>query len=214
MCGTAYFYVQQLQHSSVVSREVIRRTSTFGHFQVITIEFKMACVAVQQMPRAGVFRGDAQELVDALIEASRIPVVSKHASPSLVGRELVPWVPDEGAPLQPSMHEALEGKTGHFASLSPRKFNGDSRKSPNKRGKAGNRVSSSGSAAESYSTRGISRYANPTAFTCPALASAPRPEAVPMPSGLLSRAASRSRSPSPPKYVVESMQHLIYPVAA
>jgi hypothetical protein len=37
-----------------------------------------------------------------------------------------------------------------------------------------------------------------TRFACPAVAASPKPEALPMPTGLMSRAA-RSRSPSPPK---------------
>lgn len=57
----------------------------------------------------------------------------------------------------------------------------------------------------------------PAGFACPAVAASPKPEALPMPTGLMSRAlAVRSRSPSPPKdgfFAVSVLAH-VHPVAA
>lgn len=50
---------------------------------------------------AGVFRGDGEGLVEALIAACERKPVARTAIPELFGRELVPWTDDgsAGAPL-------------------------------------------------------------------------------------------------------------------
>lgn len=170
------------------------------------------------MSHEGLFKGDAPELVEALIQASRIPVVAKNARPSLVGRELVPWQADESLPQHPAMHQALENGLGKPGAASPTRGCSDRRRSsPIKRAKAyGFARSGSPRADES---QGSSASVGGASFACPALASAPRPEALPMPTtGLLSRAGARSRSPSPSAGVEHffrtHMQHMVGPIAA
>lgn len=173
------------------------------------------------MAHVGLFKGDAPELVEALIQASRIPVVAKNAQPSLVGRELVPWQADDSTPQHPVMHEALENKRGIPGTSSPTKSSFERRRSPVKRAKGGYGAARSGSppADESCTSRAST---GGDRFACPALASAPRPEALPMPTtGLLSRAGARSRSPSPSKdsFGMEQLycnhvQRMVAPVGA
>lgn len=59
--------------------------------------------------QTGVFRGDGEGLVDALVRVSQVPAVSKNASPDWYGRELQPvdnsWLscaPVELKPLESS----------------------------------------------------------------------------------------------------------------
>lgn len=175
----------------------------------------MACSGIRKVPHDGLFKGDAPELVEALIQASRIPVVAKNARPSLVGRELVPWQADDCDPQHPVMHQALEKECGKPGSGSPTIGSFDRRRSsPVKRAKTYGSVRSGSSRAdESYGSKVNS------SFACPALASAPRPEALPMPTtGLLNRAGARSRSPSPSAGVENIFRahvlHLVGPIAA
>ncbi|KIY98798.1 hypothetical protein MNEG_9164 [Monoraphidium neglectum] len=122
-----------------------------------------------------VFRGDADVLVDRLIEACQ-----KHESFVTHGRELQPWCPDAG---DSRMFEALEAPRGKH-SRSP-----DFKKS-------------SGTAAKRASPASPARRCSLDArqgYVCPSFgaAAAPKPSALPTPSSsLLTRAF---RSPSPPK---------------
>jgi hypothetical protein len=177
----------------------------------------MACTGIRKMSHEGLFKGDAPELVEALIQASRISV-AKNALPSLVGRELVPWQ-DESVP-HPVMHLALEdgvGKSSSAYSISKGAVD-RRRSSPVKRVKTYGRARS-GSPCGADESPGNKASARGASFACPALASAPRPEALPMPTtGLLSRAGVRSRSPSPSAGVEHFFrmhtQQLVGPVAA
>eukprot|EP00878_Enallax_costatus_P044203 GHUV01052547.1.p1 GENE.GHUV01052547.1~~GHUV01052547.1.p1 ORF type:complete len:172 (-),score=25.15 GHUV01052547.1:673-1188(-) len=155
------------------------------------------------MPQVRLFRGDAPELVEALIEASKIPIRAKNAIPTLVGRELVPWQPDEALPANATMQAELESGRRQVSSASPRSKCEHKRSA--QRARSSNAVGRSGSprAAESYSR--TSSGGQCASFACPALANSPRPEALPKPTAnLLNRAGSRSRSPSPGK---DDMMH-------
>lgn len=69
--------------------------------------------------------------------------------------------------------------------------------------------------AASNGGRRLSAENAPAGFACPAVAASPKPETLPMPTGLMSR-AGRSRSPSPPKdsfFAVSVLAH-VHPVAA
>jgi hypothetical protein len=71
--------------------------------------------------------------------------------------------------------------------------------------------------ASSNGGRRLSADYTPAGFACPAVAASPKPETLPMPTGLMSRAVGvRSRSPSPPKdsfFAVSVLAH-VHPVAA
>lgn len=175
-----------------------------------------SCIFLPQSLSNGRFKGDAPELVDALIQASRIPAVAKNASPSLFGRELVPWQADS-VPCSPGLDQALE----HKRSASGNMFATGSvqvQKAVARRARKNSRPPTTGSPSLPMSHSGCLGEA----FACPALAHAPRPESVPMPTfGLLSRAGTRSRSPSPPKDAfngntlhISYAQPFVSPVAA
>lgn len=118
------------------------------------------------------FRGDAECLVDRLIEASRIPSFEG----SLFERELQPWCPDEDSAML--LEEPLEARH-----RTPSKY----ARSPAKRTRA----------PGSPQARRCSLDAA-HGFACPSFNAAPKPEALPVPA-LLARALYR-RSPSPPKF--------------
>lgn len=153
----------------------------------------MACTNQQSLCK-GIFKGDAPELVDALIQASRMPTVAKNAIPSLIGRELVPWQADS-MPCSPALEQSLEHRHSDAGSL-VRKGSEQVQNKLVRRAKKSPRAYKPGSPCSPESRGGYAAGS----FACPALAHAPRPEFLPMPtSGLLNRAGSRSRSPSPAK---------------
>lgn len=176
----------------------------------------MSAFRASQMPHLGMFRGDTPELVEALIQASRIPIVAKNAIPSLVGRELVPWQPDDAVPANARMQDALESGRRQLSS-SPKKPKYGARNNNGARISDGTGRSGSSRCADSYSNR-PSAGGQCAGFACPALANSPRPEALPKPTAnLLNRAGSRSRSPSPGRddtMYFRIAQPFVSPVAA
>eukprot|EP00878_Enallax_costatus_P001980 GHUV01002144.1.p1 GENE.GHUV01002144.1~~GHUV01002144.1.p1 ORF type:complete len:178 (+),score=27.67 GHUV01002144.1:222-755(+) len=152
--------------------------------------------AVRQGGRIGQFRGDGEGLVDCLIQACEQKPVSSTLSASF-GRDLVPWTDESVFCVT---FEALEGR-GRQTGPVPRASKGGARAtSARKSVKSGKDQSK---AADSPRTgtgqhAGVKR-ASSNGFACPALASAPKPCDLPMPtSALMNRAGVRSRSPSPP----------------
>lgn len=161
----------------------------------------MACVASPvQCRRIGQFKGDEDGLVDVLIKAceQRGPV-SDAASPTF-GRELVPWADDS---VQDMLLEPLESSGRRLGSVFPAATRPGARASfahkasANKRSKA---PCSPRSGSPSFRQPAVPKPTTGTNFACPALASAPKPSDLPMPTfGLMSRAIVRSRSQSPSK---------------
>lgn len=187
------------------------------------------------------FRGDAECLVDMLIQASQ---ARPQAVPQLEGRELVKWCDDSftgvsSALLDGPLEASNNRRQQQQQYVSGGKFPARQQaRSPTAAAAAAaahynsSSASKRGSRASSTSPAQIPRAAtgaagrrmsadyssNTTAgFACPAVAASPKPEALPMPTGLMSRAlAVRSRSPSPPKdgfFAVSVLAH-VHPVAA
>lgn len=200
------------------------------------------CLAAQQFPSVGMFRGDSEGMVEALIKACERKPVANTACPELFGRELVPWT-DDSAAQGASLDQPLEagnrrGQPGNKFPLGSHKHARPSTRMPEspehkkaqaKRSKVGStpprsispRVQQQGSSSRRSSCEVSS------SFACPAVAASPKPENLPMPTtGLLSRALVRGRSPSPVKdnmgYQGSSyyntcgfqVQQLVRPVAA
>jgi hypothetical protein len=165
---------------------------------------------------AQLFKGDAAHLVDELIRCSQL---KPAALPHLEGRELVPWTDDSvvpGAGFLP-----LENRRPQSAS----KFPARHARSPTAAAAAAQERGASKRSkvasptqiprAASNGGRRLSADYTPAGFACPAVAASPKPENVPMPTGLMSRAV-RSRSPSPPKdsfFAVSVLAH-VHAVAA
>eukprot|EP00877_Chromochloris_zofingiensis_P003077 jgi/Chrzof1/12770/Cz07g06260.t1 len=192
----------------------------------------MSCVAVL-MPKApvgkscdsyqtpGIFRGDADHLVDDLISACERKPTTGYGG---FGRELVRWADDS---TDSALSQALEAKSRQI-DASPSKFPQGSHKharptsrspaSPDHKNKGGQVKRTKTRAAGEQLVAAVKRSAptripaaNPTRrtsldkvvsseFACPAFASSPKPEDLPMPtSSLLTRALTSGRSPSPLK---------------
>lgn len=170
------------------------------------------------------FRGDAEGLVDLLIAASQM---KPQAIPQLEGRELVKWADDSccsgsallDMPLEISSNRRPQsgGKfpTRHARSPTAAAAQERTASSAHKRSKMASPARTS--PAASNGGRRLSADHIAAGFACPAVAASPKPETLPMPTGLMSRAmAVRSRSPSPPKdsfFAVSVLAH-VHPVAA
>lgn len=177
--------------------------------------------AYLQYGRIGQFKGDSEGLVDCLIKACEQRPASSAVSSSF-GRELVPWTDDAALGM---LLEPLECSGRRSGSMFPPASKTGPRGSPAHKASNHKRVKASGS-PRSGSPRAAEparvKRASTNGFACPALASAPKPCDLPMPtSGLMSRAILRSRSPSPGKDVAAAsffypghMQQLVRPVAA
>lgn len=164
------------------------------------------------------WRGDAPELVDALIKACQ---AKPQALPEIQGRELVRWTDDS---CSGSLLEPLESRRSQADSKFPARHArsptaaaaAQERSSANKRSKMATSPTQIPRAASNGGRRLSADHTN-AGFACPAVAASPKPEALPMPTGLMSRAmAVRSRSPSPPKdsfFAVSVLAH-VHPVAA
>jgi hypothetical protein len=182
----------------------------------------MACVAIpQQSGRIGQFKGDGEGLVDCLIKACEQRPASSAVSASF-GRELVPWTDDTtlGMTLEP-----LECSGRRSGSMFPATSKTGPKGSPAHKASANKRAKASGSprSGSPHAAQPVcGKRTSTNGFACPALASAPKPCDLPMPtSGLMSRAILRSRSPSPGKDVAAAsffhpvqVQQLVRPVAA
>lgn len=178
---------------------------------------------VQQVP--SYFRGDGEGLVDMLIAASQM---KPQPQLSLPQRELVRWQ-DDSCSASALLDMPLEGSSCRRAH-SGGKFPSRHARSPTAAA-AQERTSSSGSKRNRVSspaqpalrapfnngTRRMSAEHDSAGFACPAVAASPKPESLPIPTGLMSRAmVARSRSPSPPKdsfFAVSVLAH-VHPVAA
>lgn len=167
--------------------------------------------------KAAIFRGDGEGLVDMLIAASQAKPVPTPSLAALAGRELVPWQAEEmpcpaGASPQ-LMDMPLEARHSKFPARQARA----QQPSAAAAAAAANRVMAAQRGIPRVgSGRRLSADQAPAAgFACPAVAASPKPEALPMPTGLMSRVA-RSRSPSPPKdsFMAVSMMAHVRPVAA
>lgn len=176
-----------------------------------------------------IFRGDAEHLVDELIAACQKKPVASTAYTGY-GRELVPWTDDSVVPAACS--ESLDRQS--------RRTTGQERvrvpANPHKHARAAGRVADSPEQKKTQSKRsktsvalafyqaapgvsGSSRRSSSSdsGFACPAIATSPKPEQLPMPTnGFMSRALLRARSPSPPKDMPSSFPHalLVNPVCA
>lgn len=185
---------------------------------MVLVAHSIVLAVCVQSGRIGKFRGDGEGLVDCLIKACEQGPVSSLGLASC-GRELVPWTDDSVSSMS---WEPLEGGGRRSGSLFPTapkggaRANSVSKASGNKRSKAsGSPRSGSPRAQPAHGKRG-----SVNGYACPALASAPKPSDLPMPTfGLMSRAIVRSRSPSPPgkdvgAFFPGQMQQLVRPVAA
>lgn len=153
-----------------------------------------------QCSRIGQFKGDEDGLVDVLIKAcEQKGSVNVAGSPSF-GRDLVPWSDDTA---QEMVLEPLESSGRRVGSIFPTatkpvaRANIAHKASANKRFKAPSPPRSGSPSARQLA---VPKPTAGTSFACPALASAPKPSDLPMPtSGFMSRAIVRSRSQSPSK---------------
>jgi len=171
------------------------------------------------------FRGDAEGLVDLLIAVSQMKPQALPAGSA--GRELVKWADDSccsgsallDMPLEISSSRRPQsgGKFPARHARSPTAAAAQERtaSSAHKRSKMASPAQSV--RAASNGGRRLSADNIAAGFACPAVAASPKPENLPMPTGLMSRAlAVRSRSPSPPKdsfFAVPVLAH-VHPVAA
>jgi len=167
------------------------------------------------------FAGDTPQLLDMLVKSSAL---KPAAQPHLEGRQLVRWEDDTCSnssslfemPLEPVRRPQSAGKFPARHARSPTAAAAAAQeRTANKRSKVASptqipRASSNGG-------RRLSADYTPAGFACPAVAASPKPETLPMPTGLMSRALGvRSRSPSPPKdsfFAVSVLAH-VHPVAA
>lgn len=193
-----------------------------------------------QFPSVGMFRGDAEGMVEALIKACERKPVASTACAELFGRELVPWTDDsaaQGAPLDQPLEAGNRraqpgskfpsGSHKHARPSARMPESPEHKKGHAKRSKVGSTPprSISPRAAQQQQQGRRSSCEVSSSFACPALAASPKPENLPMPTtGLMSRAIVRGRSPSPVKDVGYQgssfyacgfqVQQLVRPVAA
>jgi hypothetical protein len=178
-------------------------------------------VAVVMPSHMAAFKGDGEHLLDMLVEACAAKTQnSQHAG---YGRELIPcadaWL--TAGDTKTTRHEGRKTHKygGNNAGRSPAS-------PPRPSGRADTKAPTSNAKCAVFkrsASYGLSDAASPIAipftnqmtnnnassprpsldagvFSCPAVAASPKPEALPMPtSGLLTRVASRGRSPSPSK---------------
>jgi hypothetical protein len=171
-------------------------------------------------PAKQFWAGDAPQLVDALI-ASCQQAIGTQAMPG-EGRELVPWTDDSCVGSSSLLNMPLENRrqskfpARHARSPTAAAATAAAQeRSANKRSKVAASPTHIPRAASNGGGRRLSAENAPAGFACPAVAASPKPETLPMPTGLMSRAV-RSRSPSPPKdsfFAVSVLAH-VHPVAA
>lgn len=148
------------------------------------------------------FRGDGEGLVDKLIAVSQIQPVAKTARQEWIGRPLQKWCDDSASAV---LLEPLETTNRRSAAVAVNP--------PSGQGKVQPRVHKGGlpSRTRSPKAQGGGRQSlDSTSFACPAIASSPKPQDLPLPRTLL-----RGRSVSPPKdSFYQAGQMLVHPVAA
>lgn len=157
----------------------------------------MACMTVSyQSGRIGQFKGDGAGLVDCLIKACEQRPVSSSVSSSF-GRELVPWSDDSvfGVELAPLEDSGRRVGNAHSATTKAGARAGSAHKALNNKRSRASGSPRSGSPRSARPTG--TKQAPSNGFACPALAAAPKPHQIPMPTfSLISRATGKDVAPA------------------
>lgn len=156
----------------------------------------VSCAASQQ------FRGDGEGLVDRLISVSQMQPAAKTARQEWIGRPLQKWCDDSASSL---LLEPLETTNRRSAAVAVKGPSGHGKVQPR-----GNKGSAIGRTRSPKAHGGHRQSLDNTGYACPAIASSPKPQDLPLPKTLL-----RGRSISPPKdSFFQAGQMLVHPVAA
>lgn len=166
----------------VLSQSVVARSS-HSHPQPTSTRYILNMPFVQM----SCFRGDADGLLDKLVEASKLPQATSWEE-----RELQPWCPDDMS-CSPMFSQPLE------APSPPRHYTASKHsRSPDHKCRP-SAAAPKRARASTSPVRRCSLDAAQGMYACPSFAAAPKPEALPMPTSSLMTRALYRRSPSPPK---------------